>query len=54
MMNTEEKNDLHSAKSIQSYIDEIPTWSDGTITSYVPMTKIQWRIWLLATSGKFL
>ncbi|WP_199899763.1 MFS transporter [Shewanella marina] len=53
MMTNQEKIDSNSGKSIQNYIDEIPTWSDGTATFYVPMTKIQWRIWLLATSGKF-
>ncbi len=53
MMKNQENIDNQSSKSIQSYIDEIPTWSDGTGTFYVPMTKIQWRIWLLATSGKF-
>lgn len=53
MMQNQEAIDSHSGKSIQNYIDEIPTWSNGTATSYPPMTKVQWRIWLLATSGKF-
>ncbi len=53
MIKSQENMQSHSGKSVQSYIDEIPTWSDGTNTFYVPMTQIQWRIWLLATSGKF-
>jgi MFS family permease len=41
------------ARSVQSYIDETPFWADGTGTPGVPMTRMQWRIWLLATAGKF-
>lgn len=41
------------ARSVQSYIDETPFWPDGTGTPSVPMTRMQWRIWLLATAGKF-
>jgi MFS family permease len=40
-------------RSVQSYIDETPSWPDGTGTPGVPMTRMQWRIWLLATAGKF-
>ncbi len=40
-------------RSVQSYIDERPTWSDGTIVPSVPMTAMQWRIWTLAAAGKF-
>ena len=40
-------------RSVQSYIDETPSWPDGTETTMVPLTKMQWRIWLLATAGKF-
>jgi MFS transporter, putative metabolite transport protein len=42
-----------SAKSIQEYIDEKPRWSDGTALSSAPMTEMQWRIWGLASAGKF-
>lgn len=41
------------ARSVQSYIDETPVWQDGTETTTVPLTGMQWRIWLLATAGKF-
>src|ERR1700722_8254173 len=41
------------ARSIQSYIDETPVWSDGTPLSWAPMTAMQWRIWMLAAAGKF-
>jgi MFS family permease len=40
-------------KTVQEYIDETPTWSDGTLLPDTPMTSMQWRIWLLATAGKF-
>jgi MFS transporter, putative metabolite transport protein len=42
-----------TARSVQSYIDETPSWPDGTETGLVPLTGMQWRIWLLATAGKF-
>lgn len=41
------------AKSAQEYIDETPNWQDGTILPTVPMTMMQWRIFALATAGKF-
>ncbi|WP_320169313.1 MFS transporter [Maridesulfovibrio sp.] len=40
-------------KSVQEYIDETPFWSDGTSAPSSPMTAMQWRIWLLASAGKF-
>ena len=40
-------------RSVQSYIDQTPFWPDGTPTVFVPMTSMQWRIWLLASAGKF-
>src|SRR5579871_4016300 len=40
-------------RTVQSYIDQTPFWPDGTPTVYVPMTVMQWRIWLLASAGKF-
>lgn len=40
-------------RSVQSYIDQTPYWPDGTPTVFVPMTAMQWRIWLLASAGKF-
>jgi MFS transporter, putative metabolite transport protein len=41
------------AKSVQEYLDELPTWSDGTHLKAAPMTGMQWRIWSLAAAGKF-
>jgi len=41
------------AKSVQEYIDETPNWHDGTVLTTAPMTGMQWRIWALATAGKF-
>jgi MFS transporter, putative metabolite transport protein len=40
-------------KSIQEYIDERPSWPDGTQISGAPMTNMQWLIWSLAATGKF-
>lgn len=40
-------------QSVQAYIDQTPSWPDGTPTPSVPMTRMQWRIWILATAGKF-
>ena len=40
-------------KSVQEYIDELPTWPDGTSLKSTPMTGMQWRIWTLAAFGKF-
>ena len=40
-------------KTIQQYIDELPVWADGTAVSGVPLTAMQWRIWWLASAGKF-
>ncbi len=42
-----------SGRTVQEYIDETPLWPDGTPTPSAPMTKMQWRIWTLATAGKF-
>ncbi len=42
-----------TGKTVQQYIDERPIWSDGTPASFTPMTTMQWRIWWLATAGKF-
>jgi len=40
-------------KSVQEYIDELPKWMDGTQVAGAPLTGMQWRIWILATAGKF-
>ena len=40
-------------RTVQDYIDELPLWRDGTALSTAPITAMQWRIWLLATAGKF-
>ncbi|MBV8571706.1 MAG: MFS transporter [Acidobacteriaceae bacterium] len=42
-----------SSKSAQAYIDETPSWRDGTPVAMTPMTIMQWRIWGLAAAGKF-
>ena len=40
-------------RTVQGYIDQTPAWPDGTPTDFIPMTTMQWRIWLLASAGKF-
>jgi len=40
-------------RSVQNYIDERPAWADGTFIHATPMTGMQWRIWGLASAGKF-
>ncbi len=40
-------------RTAQEYIDERPIWADGTVAPTTPMTIMQWRIWILATAGKF-
>jgi MFS transporter, putative metabolite transport protein len=42
-----------TVKSVQEYIDERPMWADGTRLPSIPMTGMQWRIWILAAAGKF-
>ena len=44
---------MREPESVQAYIDQTPAWPDGTPTPSVPMTQMQWRIWTLATAGKF-
>lgn len=41
------------SRSVQSYIDETPLWDDRTKVSKTPLTAMQWRIWWLASVGKF-
>lgn len=41
------------ARTVQDYIDETPFWADKTAVDSTPMTMMQWRIWILATAGKF-
>lgn len=40
-------------RTVQDYIDERPTWPDGTRLPSAPMTSMQWFIWMLAAAGKF-
>src|ERR1700739_2361231 len=40
-------------RTVQSYIDERPAWSDGTVAPPSPLTEMQRRIWWLSVAGKF-
>jgi MFS transporter, putative metabolite transport protein len=40
-------------RTVQEYIEERPTWPDGTRLHSAPMTPMQLRIWMLAAAGKF-
>ena len=44
---------LPTRRTVQQYIDETPEWSDGTKITDAPITTMQWKIWWLATAGKF-
>ncbi len=52
-MTTENSAENTVGKSVQEYIDETPYWADGTCAPSSPMTAMQWRIWFLASAGKF-
>lgn len=43
----------HKKKTVQQYIDETPFWEDGTPVADASMSRMQKRIWTLATAGKF-
>jgi len=45
--------DTSSPRTVQDYIDEVPRWPDNTLVADVSLTSMQWRIWGLATAGKF-
>ncbi|WP_341882268.1 MFS transporter [Synechococcus sp. UW140] len=40
-------------KTVQSYIEEIPNWQDGSSLGKAPLSGMQWLVWSLATAGKF-
>ncbi|WP_444932551.1 MFS transporter [Microbulbifer sp. JTAC008] len=44
---------LSEHRSADYYIDETPVWRDGTSIPQNIFTSMQWRIWWLATAGKF-
>lgn len=48
-----EADTMRKTKTVQEYIDETPFWSNGTAAPSTPMTSMQWRIWGLASAGKF-
>jgi MFS transporter, putative metabolite transport protein len=53
MMSIAEKTASEERRTVQDYIDERPSWPDGTRLPSAPMTTMQWRIWMLAAAGKF-
>lgn len=53
MNRTAASPDTGSRRSVQSYIDETPSWPDGTPAHVLLLTQMQWRIWALAAGGKF-
>ncbi len=40
-------------QSVQGYIDQTPSWPDGPPPPASDDPDMQWRIWTLATAGKF-
>lgn len=52
-MADETTSDMHTGRAVQDCIDEKPIWPDGTPVHSTPMTPMQWRIFALASAGKF-
>jgi MFS transporter, putative metabolite transport protein len=52
-MSIAENTASEERRTVQDYIDERPSWPDGTRLPSAPMTAMQWRIWMLAAAGKF-
>jgi MFS family permease len=42
-----------SKRSVQAYIEEVPSWEGGTHLAGPPLSGMQWLVWALATAGKF-
>ena len=40
-------------RSVQAYIEEVPSWDGGTRLAGPPLSGMQWLVWSLATAGKF-
>jgi len=40
-------------RSVQTYIEEIPSWECGARLAGPPLSGMQWLVWSLATAGKF-
>lgn len=40
-------------KTVQAFIEEIPSWEDGDRLPGAPLSSTQWLVWGLATAGKF-
>jgi MFS transporter, putative metabolite transport protein len=40
-------------RSVQAYIEEVPSWEGGTHLAGPPLSSMQWLVWALATAGKF-
>jgi len=40
-------------RSVQAYIEEVPSWEGGASLAGPPLSAMQWLVWSLATAGKF-
>jgi MFS transporter, putative metabolite transport protein len=40
-------------RSVQAYIEEVPSWDGGIRLAGPPLSAMQWLVWSLATAGKF-
>jgi MFS family permease len=40
-------------KTVQAFIEEIPSWEDGDLLAGPTLSSMQWLVWGLATAGKF-
>jgi putative MFS transporter len=39
-------------QTVQSYIEEVPRWQDGTELAAPPLSSMQWLVWSVATAGQ--
>lgn len=42
-----------SKRTVQAYIEEVPSWEGGARLAGVSLSGMQWLVWSLATAGKF-
>ncbi|MEB3354178.1 MAG: MFS transporter, partial [Cyanobacteriota bacterium] len=42
-----------SKRTVQAYIEEVPSWEGGAQLAGPPLSGMQWLVWSLATAGKF-
>ncbi|WP_411876240.1 MFS transporter [Vulcanococcus limneticus] len=41
------------ARSVQAWIEDLPAWDSQHLLAAPPLTATQWRVWAMASAGKF-